>query len=201
MTTIKSLVFSVFALLCLVFNNHALSQIDLSLIKVKNQFSDLIEVDTTASVTSPIERAELFASKQARKVLEVGRKMALVDKTILPGTCWTYVNSVFKLAGFIKKNRWVVHFGKKDGPYANIDSIKPGDWLYYINHAYHGIDHSGIFIYWVDKAKKIGLMLSYPGKYKRKPGRYKEYNLNNVFFITRAGKKEEKELKLEISKL
>ena len=72
----------------------------------------------------------------------------------------------------------------------SVDSIKPGDWLYYINHSYRGIDHSGIFVYWVDKTKKIGMILSYPGRYKRKPGRYKAYDLRNVFYITRAGKRQ-----------
>ncbi len=201
MTIIKSLIFSAFTLLCLVFSNHAQSQINLSLLKVKNKFADLVKVDTTQPVRDPIKRAELLASNEARKILELGRKMALIDKTILPGTCWTYVNSVFKKAGFFKGNRQVIHRGKKNGPYADIDLIKPGDWLYYINHAYHEIDHSGIFIYWVDKAKKIGLILSYPGSYKRKPGRYREYDLNNVFFITRAGKKEEDAINLEANKL
>jgi hypothetical protein len=201
MTTIKNLIFSAVALFCFVFSNHAQSKIDLSLLKIKNKFVDLIEVDTTQPVRDPIIRAELFASSEARKILELGRKMALIDKTIIPGTCWTYVNSIFKLAGFLREDRQIIHRGKKKGPYADIDSIKPGDWLYYINHAYHGIDHSGIFIYWVDKAKKIGLILSYPGRYKRKPGRYREYDLNNVFFITRAAKEEEEEPKLEASKL
>lgn len=176
------------------------AQIDASLLKVKNKFSDLIKVDTTEPVRDPILVAELKANEKARKVLEIGRKMALEDSTILPGTCWTYVNAIFKKAGFTK-NRQTIHQGKKSGPYADIEQIKPGDWLYYINHSYRGIDHSGIFIYWVDKAKKIAMVLSYPGRYKRKPGRYKEYNLKDVFYITRAGKKEEEEHKLAASNL
>jgi hypothetical protein len=201
MTTIKKISLWVLTFLFSSQSIYTQAQIDLSLLKVKNQFSDLIEVDTTEPVRDPILVAELQANEKARKVLEMGRKMALEDSTILPGTCWTYVNSIFKRAGFAK-NRRTIHRGRKSGPYVeDIDSIKPGDWLYYINHAYHNIDHSGIFIYWVDKTKKIAMMLSYPGRWKKKPGRYKAYELKNVFFITRAGKKEEEKLQLEANKL
>ena len=195
----KKLLLPFFVLIYSLSTEHISAQIDLSLLKVKNQFSDLIEVDTTEPVRDPILRAELLANEEARKILELGRRMVLEDSTILPGTCWTYVNAIFKRAGFTK-NRQIIHRGKKAGPYVDIDSIKPGDWLYYINHSYRGIDHSGIFVYWVNKAKKIGVTLSYTGRYKRKPGKYKEYDLKNVFFITRAGKKEE-DIKLEASKL
>ena len=188
-----------FILILSLITNYTKAQINLSLLKVKNNFEDLIKVDTIKLERDPIKNAELVASNHAQKILEIGRKMALEDKTILPGTCWTYVNAIFKKAGFTK-NRRVIHRGKKAGPYVSIDSIKPGDWLYYINHSYRGIGHSGIFVYWVDKAKKIGVTLSYTGRYKRKPGKYKEYDLKDVFFIVRAGKKEEQQ-ELQATKL
>ena len=139
-----------------------------------------------------LKEVENNAGSDARAILEMGRKMALVDKAIVKGTCWTYINAVFKRAGY-DKEKHIVFRSKKSGPYVSTDSIKPGDWLYYINHAYHSIDHSGIFVRWVDKQNKIGLVLSYVGRYRKKPGRYKEYNLKDVFFITRAGKREKEE--------
>ncbi len=101
------------ALLCTFqYGSSIKAQIDLSLLKVNNKFHNLIQVDTVIKPINPIERAEQFAGLAGRKILQMGRKMALIDKTILPGTCWTYVNSVFKMAGFAK-NRRTIHRGKK----------------------------------------------------------------------------------------
>lgn len=143
-------------------------------IKVKSEFDLILE-------------AEFSASENGRKVLEMGRKMAMIDKTILPGTCWTWADALYKKAGYIK-DRQTIHRGKKKGPYADTELIQPGDWLYFINHSYRDSDHSAIFLYWIDKENNIGMTLSYEGQYKRKPGRYKEYNLKDVFYITRPGK-------------
>ncbi len=122
----------------------------------------------------------------ALKVLNTGRKMALEDKTIVRGSCWTYVDEVFRRAGF-GKNRRNVYRSRRSGPYANSNMIKQGDWLYYVNHSFHNVGHSGIFVKWVDKAKQIALILSYTGRNKRKPARYRKYKIDNVFYITRAG--------------
>ncbi len=77
--------------------------------------------------------------------------------------------------------------GKKSGgPYANIKDIQAGDWLHFINHSYHDIEHSSIFVGWVDKKNRIGLMLSYAGERRKEPARYKEYDLSHVYKIYRA---------------
>ncbi len=155
-------------------------------IKLNNSFENLIKVDTCKIERDPLKLAEKKATKKARKVLQTGRKMAVEEKAIVIGSCWTYINEVFNRAGY-SKERHYVYKSKKQGPYADTNLIKAGDWLYYINHSFHNIDHSGIFVRWVDRAKQIALILSYTGRNKRKPGRYKEYKIDNVFFITRAG--------------
>ncbi len=148
--------------------------------------SKKIHQQTTNSSKDPIILAEKNADVAGKAILEVGRKMALKEKTIVKGSCWDYINEVYKRAGY-GTNKKVVYKSKKKGPYVNISKIKPGDWLYYINHSYHGVEHSGIFVYWKDYNKKIGVTLSYGGESRNEPGRYREYDLKSVYYITRAG--------------
>ena len=147
--------------------------------------SKKIHEQTTNNSKDPIITAEKNADVAGKAILEVGRKMALKEKTIVKGSCWDYINEVFKRAGY-GTNKKVVYKSKKKGPYVNISKIKPGDWLYYINHSYNGVEHSGIFVYWKDYNKKIGVTLSYGGENRKEPGRYREYDLKSVYYITRA---------------
>lgn len=136
----------------------------------------------------PILIAENEASKGGKDILKKGREMALVDKVILPGSCWNWINTVYNDSGHPNKNgkRKTVHKGKKSGPYVKSSQIEPGDWLYYINHSYNDVEHSGIFVYWVDYKKKIGMILSYGGESRKQPGRYSSYDLTHVYNIIRA---------------
>lgn len=135
--------------------------------------------------------AEKKASAEGRKILKTGRKMTLEDKKVVRGSCWDFANAVYNQAGFPnKKNkRRIVFKGKKKkGPYAKQKLIKPGDFLYYINHSYHGVEHSAIFVSWLSYEDKTALMLSYAGQNKKVPARYKAYDLSNVYHIIRPGK-------------
>jgi hypothetical protein len=146
------------------------------------------KIKTGPRIEKRLLQAEAKASKPAKKILKVGRKMTLVDKEIVRGSCWDYADTVYTRAGFSRKQtqRQTVFKGsKRRGPYADIAQIKPGDFLYYINHSYGGIEHSAIFIDWEDKNKKMALMLSYGGENRRSPARYRVYNLSNVYQITR----------------
>jgi hypothetical protein len=136
---------------------------------------------------SSLNKSELEAGSKARNILQTGRKMALDEKEIIVGGCWDYIDAVFTRAGFSRDKRKVVFKGTlRDGPYAKLDALQPGDWVYHINHSYNGIEHSGIFVRWLDKKRAIGLMLSYRGEKSRMPARYKGYDLSNVYRITRA---------------
>jgi len=134
-----------------------------------------------------ILKAEKSASKGGRKVLEEGRILALNKKAIIPGSCWNWINTVYNNAGYPNKKgkRKTVFKGKKTGPYVKSKKIEPGDWLYFINHSYHNIEHSGIFVYWVDYKKKTGMILSYGGEKRKEPGRYKVYDLRHVYNVIR----------------
>ncbi len=130
-----------------------------------------------------LSNAENQSSTAAREVISTARKMALNERAIIQGGCWDYLNEVFKRAGV---TRDTVHKGVyRQGPYANSNEIEVGDWLYYINHGYNGVEHSGLFVGWVDEAAKQALMLSYAGENRREPARYRVYDLSNVYQIMR----------------
>ncbi len=162
------------------------AQVMLEGLKVNNSFEELIKVDTVPIERDPLKIAEKNAEKDGRKVLQTGRIMALENQDIVRGSCWTYINEVFTRAGY-GTARYNVFRSKHRGPYADSELIKAGDWLYYVNHSFHNVGHSGIFVRWIDKAKQIALILSYTGRNRKKPGRYKQYKIDNVFHITRAG--------------
>jgi hypothetical protein len=128
---------------------------------------------------------EKVAPEPGKLILETGRKMALKEKTIVKGSCWNWVNEVFNRSGFTD-NRKIVYKSKKGGPYVDISNILPGDWLYYVNYSYNRIEHSGIFVYWKDYKKKLGVILSYSGRNRSEPARYLTYDLKSVYYITRA---------------
>lgn len=130
-----------------------------------------------------LSSAENHSSTAAREVISTARKMALNERAIIQGGCWDYLNEVFKRAGV---TRDTVHKGAyRQGPYANSNEIEIGDWLYYINHGYNGVEHSGLFVGWVNEAAKQALILSYAGENRREPARYRVYDLSNVYQIMR----------------
>ena len=99
---------------------------------------------------SPLEQqldeAEQKATPQGRQVLQTGRQMALINGEIIRGGCWDYANTIYNRAGY-KKHRQTVFKGDKEyGPYADTSQIQHGDFLYYVNHSYHDVEHSAIFV-------------------------------------------------------
>lgn len=133
-----------------------------------------------------IVQGELSATPSAKKVLLSARQM-VENGEIIKGGCWDYLNTAWNRAGFGDKQRAVIFKGDiKTPPYANIDDIRAGDWLYHINYGYNNIEHSGMFVGWIDKDNAIGLTLSYAGEKRGEPARYKAYDLSGVYRITRA---------------
>lgn len=133
-----------------------------------------------------IKKAEATATSDAKKILETGRIMTLDSALILPGSCWDYANAVFERAGYSWGQRENVYQTVKAGPYVDASRIQRGDWLYYVNYSYGQIEHSAIFIEWIDYDDRIGLMLSYGGESRQEPARYMPYDLRSVYGITRA---------------
>lgn len=144
------------------------------------------ESNETETESDPLLKAEKEATPHGRKILKTGRQMTLNDREIVRGGCWDYANVVYNRAGYPSNKREIIFKGdKNNGPYADISVIESGDWLYYVNHSYGGIEHSAIFVYWVDYEEKIGLMLSYGGESRQEPARYLSYVLSNVYYIIR----------------
>ncbi len=105
---------------------------------------------------------------------------------IIRGSCWNYINAIYNKNKISKNQRVVVFKSKKRGPFARKNLFKSGDWIYHINHSYHNIEHSGMFIKWVDKRNFKALMLSYAGEKRANPARFKVYNIDSTYNILRA---------------
>ena len=117
-------------------------------------------------------------------MLRAAREMSTSGE-IIRGACWDYLNTAYLRAGYPYTKRKRVYLSSKGGPYAPSNMVQSGDWLYYINHSYNGIEHSGMFIDWIDRDRHIGLILSYAGERRREGGRYKQYDLSSVYSIMR----------------
>ncbi|MDQ7015544.1 MAG: NlpC/P60 family protein [Gammaproteobacteria bacterium] len=136
-----------------------------------------------------LKREERRAHRSGRSILRTARQMSLINKEILPGGCWDYIDTVYDRAGFKRHQRQTVFKSKKRGPFASQNKIKAGDWLYFINHGYRNVEHSAIFIAWLDYKQKKAMMLSYAGERRKVPARYKEYDLRSVYQIIRPKEK------------
>ena len=172
---------------CSLFRNIETAELEKEPIEAKMVVKKA-NTETKEVVANPIVNAENNTSTAGKAVLETGRKMAQIEKTIVKGSCWDYIYEVFKRAGY-GTNKTIVYKGKIGGPFVDASLIQPGDWLYYVNYSYGGVGHSGIFVYWENYEKRIGVTLSYGGEMRNEPGRYRSYDLKSVYYITRPGPK------------
>jgi hypothetical protein len=131
-----------------------------------------------------LDAAWTKASPEGKAILSVARKM-INDEEIIVGSCWDYINEVYNRALFTTKKRTTAFKSKASGPYADLTSIKTGDWLYFINHSYGDVEHSGIFVTWMDREYGEALLVSYGGESRQAPARYKTYDLSSVYNVIR----------------
>ncbi len=151
-------------------------------------FSVLIFSGCNQKTLTPIDTVKhTKPTPSAWKVLKTGNKM-IKNGTVVKGSCWDYIDCIYTKAGCTRSKRKTIFRSKKRGPYVNAKRIKAGDWLYFINGAFHNSEHSGIFVKWINYKTRTARMLSYQGLGKRKPARYKNYVLNKVYNIMRVGK-------------
>lgn len=132
-----------------------------------------------------VKKAIKRASPVGKRILTQAHSMGYQRPKVIRGSCWDYIHAIYTRAGYGVRKK-IVFKGSKKGPFAPIYKIESGDWLYHINHEYHGIQHSGIFVDWVDVERRKALMLSYQGGNASKPARYKIYTLSSVYRITRG---------------
>lgn len=152
--------------------------------KARNQLSDLESDGKIRDLEAILDRSEEKASAEGRTILSTARSM-VESGQVVKGSCWDFVNAVFNKSGFKPDQRVTPLKSKIKGPYADSSAIQPGDWLYFINYSFKEIDHSGIFVEWTDYENKRAVLLSYVGGKKKKPGRYKIYDLRHVYYIIR----------------
>ena len=134
---------------------------------------------------SLINQAMMQSQGRVKAVLAETRKMTLMQE-IIKGGCWDFLDTAWTRAGVPRQARQIIYANKIGGTYANPNQLQIGDWIYYVNHSYHDIEPSGMFIGWTDKPRHIGLILSYAGEHRAEPARYREYDLSHVYHITRA---------------
>jgi len=111
------------------------------------------------------------------------------NKRIIKGSCWEWVNYLYNKAGYTDKNRKVIFSSKKTGPYVNPLLIMPGDWIMFKNQTLSDIEHSGLFVEWIDFDKKSALIISYVGQNKDAVPKFKEYDITKTFYVIRGGLK------------
>ena len=149
-----------------------------------SQLSDLDSEGKIRDLETILNRAEENATPEAKTILSTGRNM-VEEKKIVRGSCWDYANAVYNQSGFKANQRVTPLKSKINGPYADLSTIKPGDWLYFINYSFRESDHSGIFVEWTDFEKNRAVILSYVGGRKKKPGSYRIYDLRHVYYVIR----------------
>ena len=128
--------------------------------------------------------AENHASHAGESVLKTGREMML-SHTKVGGGCWDYLNATYRKAGYPLVSLKKVFNGSAQGPFADTGMLEPGDWIYYINHSYYNVQHSGMFVGWIDRSKKIGITLSYAGNNRCEAAKYDRYDLSHVYSVMR----------------
>jgi hypothetical protein len=127
----------------------------------------------------------MATSFTGQKIVDMGFMMSVFTKHIVKGSCWNFVDEVYKKAGFPYSKRATIFKSKLSGPYADPKQLQPGDWLYHVNYSYNGIEHSAIFVCWKDFEKRIAITLGHVGQNLARSGVYGEYDLKGVYYITR----------------
>lgn len=137
-----------------------------------------------ANPDEPMEmlRAALpHASPGPRRVLEVMREM-LDHEVVVRGSCNRWVEEVFRRAGGRART---VYSASRRASFTDTTRLRPGDWVHFINHSYEGVTHSAVFVGWTDETQRTAMTASYPGQNRDAPGRFRDYDLSNVYRIVR----------------
>ena len=119
----------IFGCLCLFIKGN--SQINKQLERSSTNYCLCQNQDTTNSIANE--------NTASYRILDIGMNMALISKTIIIGSCWDFVNEVYKRAG-VANTKKTIFKSKQKGPYAKPNLVKPGDWVYHINKNYNDVN-------------------------------------------------------------
>tara|TARA_B100001750_G_scaffold195102_1_gene166747 strand:- start:241 stop:1041 length:801 start_codon:yes stop_codon:yes gene_type:complete len=106
----------------------------------------------------------------------------------IQGSCYAYLSEVYARAGHSSwRKRTIVHRGERNGPYADLDLIRPGDWLYIVNDPYRTPvgTHSVMFLGWQDRARGVARTISHAGWGAPRVGRESTYDISRTYRIVR----------------
>jgi len=125
-------------------------------------------------------------SPAGNKVVETGKRLSFDEKRIFRGSCWDFVTGVYQAAGYPDGKRQVIFRREDKGAYADPGILEPGDWVLHYNLEFGNVDHSSIFIDWIDRDQALARTLDHAGMNRPEPGRYREHRMTKIFMIMRA---------------
>jgi len=144
--------------------------------------SPSFSVNTFITMTEQLSKANTPGGKVLKKALA-----KIKAKTIIKGSCYDWINLIYKEAGYSSRaDRQTIFWGKENGPYANPMLLQPGDWIMFKNQTYGEIGHSGIFLGWLDFERRSAIVIGYAGQNRSMPGRFREYDITRLFSIIRG---------------
>lgn len=133
----------------------------------------------------PIPR---LSADPGRHVILTARGMMARNETVR-GSCYAYLSEVFSRAGHEGwRTRTIVHRSGREGPYANLDLIRPGDWLYIVNHPESTPvgTHSVLFVGWEDRARGYARVIEHSGwGAGASAGQERGYDISRTYRIVR----------------
>ena len=136
--------------------------------------------------TLPPPDDSLFGQGPGRNVLSTAKKMVYLERKIVRGSCWDWVDAVYARAGYPERKRVTIFKGDEGGPYADVSDLRPGDWVMHYNLEYLPYTHSSIFVRWVDKRALVAEAFDYSGQDKEVPGKLSRHCYAKAFGILRA---------------
>lgn len=117
----------------------------------------------------------------------VARRMIASGEAI-QGSCYRYLSEVFARAGHSGwRKRTIVYRAGRDGPYADLDQIRPGDWLYLVTDPDRTPvgTHSVLFVRWLDRSEGYAETISHAGWGPPRAGRVGTYDVTRTYRIIR----------------
>jgi hypothetical protein len=136
---------------------------------------------TSARGLAALDAARGHAAPGARRVLDAAHAM-IVGGAVVRGSCYTWLRAVYARATGAHR---VVYVGRPRPRFTRFELLRPGDWVFFINHSYGNNTHSAMFVGWVDPRAHVALMASYVGGNRTAPGRFSTYSLTNVYQVVR----------------
>lgn len=126
-------------------------------------------------------------SNPGQHTVLTARRM-IASNELIRGSCYAYLSAVYERAGHRSwRKRTVVYRAEREGPYADLSLIRPGDWLYIVNDPGRTPvgTHSVMFTGWEDQARGYARTISHAGWGPPRAGRERGYDVSQTYRIIR----------------